>query len=401
MFEVYNNEIEKNMVDLYNSLSEKDRRRYAAIEAKKLEYGGAVYISSLFGCDEKTIRKGMIELGSEEAMEQLVVRRKGGGRISKLNKYDDIDKVFLEVLREHTAGDPMDEKVKWTNLTRCEISEKMRKRGIKVSRNIIRKLLKKHDYVKRKALKKKATGENKDRNQQFKKISTLRKQYEDSENPIISVDAKKKELIGNLHREGRLECTESIEVFDHDFPHLAEMKVTPYSVYDMKNNECFVNIGTSHDTSKFACDSIKIWWNTIGKKRYPNATSILILADGGGSNSSRHHVFKESLQNLATELGVELRMAHYPPYTSKWNPIEHRVFPHITRSLSGVILVSLSIVKELIKKTKTKTGLKVFARISKKIYETGKKAAFDFYEHANIKFDKILGSWNYVASPML
>lgn len=139
----------------------------------------------------------------------------------------------------------------------------------------------------------------------------------------------------------------------------------------------------------------------MGKNQYPNATSILILADGGGSNSSRHHVFKESLQKLSNEIGIDLRMAHYPPYTSKWNPIEHRVFPHITRSLSGVILLSISLLKELIKKTKTKTGLKVFARVSKKIYKKGKKIASDFYDKANIKFDKFLGSWNYVVSPNL
>ena len=135
----------------------------------------------------------------------------------------------------------------------------------------------------------------------------------------------------------------------------------------MKNNECFVNLGTSRDTSEFSCNSIRTWWNTLGKKRYPNATSILILADGGGSNSSRHHVFKESLQYLANELEIELRMAHYPPYTSKWNPIEHLVFPHITRALSGVILLNISIMKELIKKVTTKAGLKIFTRISKNI----------------------------------
>ena len=295
----------------------------------------------------------------------------------------------------------MDGKIKWTNLTRSEIAAEMAKKGIDISNNIVKKLLKRHSYVKRKGLKKKPTGEHKERNRQFKKISRLRKKYGKSKNPIISIDAKKKEKIGNLYREGSLECTEAIEVFDHDFPELAEGKATPYAVYDLKNNECFVNIGTNHDTSDFACDSIRIWWNTIGKKRYPSATSILILADGGGSNSSRHHVFKESLQNLSNELGIELRMAHYPPYTSKWDPIEHLVFAHITRSMSGVILSSIGIMKELIKKTKTKAGLKVFARISNKAYETGKKIASNFYEYANIKADKILGAWNYTVNPML
>ena len=313
----YSEEIEKKMNALYESLSEKDRRRYAAIEAEKLGHGGISYIANLFCCDEKTIRRGLEEFADQDNMQKERIRNQGGGRESKLDKYENIDEVFLDVLRKHTAGDPMDEKVKWTNLGKAEIGKLMKKRGIEISRNIVKKLLKKHGYVKRKALRKKTTGEHKDRDQQFKKISRLRTKYEDSENPIISIDAKKKELIGNLHREGSVECTETIEVFDHDFPNLAEEKVTPYAVYDIKNDECFVNLGTSNDTSDFACDSIKLWWNTIGKKKYPMATSILILADGGGSNSSRHHVFKESLQRLSDELGIELRVAHYPPYTSK------------------------------------------------------------------------------------
>ena len=159
-------------------------------------------------------------------------------------------------------------------------------------------------------------------------------------------------------------------------------------------------MGTSNDTSDFACDAIKRWWNSIGKKRYPQATTILILADGGGSNSSRHHVFKQSLQNLANDMQVELRMAHYPPYTSKWNPIEHRVFPHITRALSGVVLSTISLLKELVQNTKTKTGLKVFARVTNKTYKKGLKVADDFYAYAKIKFDKFLPQWNYVVKPV-
>lgn len=180
------------MKTLFSSLSEKDRRRYAAVEAKKLGHGGIVYIATLFGCMEKTIRRGLLDIESTESMEQAGVRRAGAGRRSSLDKLENIDAIFLDVLREHTAGDPMDEKVKWSNLTRDEISQKMSKRGIKVSKNIIKKLLKKHDYVKRKALKKTATGSHKERDQQFNKIAGLRNDYEDSENPTISIDAKKK-----------------------------------------------------------------------------------------------------------------------------------------------------------------------------------------------------------------
>jgi hypothetical protein len=390
---------ENMMKSFYDSLSEKDRRRYAAVESCKLGHGGVTYVSSVLLCDEKTIQRGMIDLGSQEEMLKESIRNQGGGRKSKLEKYDNINKVFLDVLRNNTAGDPMDEKVKWTNLSKGDIRDLMEKRGLKISRNIVRKLLKKNGYVKRKPLKKKSIGVNKDRDEQFGVISELRDNYEKSSNPIISIDAKKKEPIGDLYRDGRVECTETIEVLDHDFAYLAEQQVTPYAVYDIKNNECFANLGTSNDTAAFACDSIKLWWNTIGKNKYPFAKSILILADGGGSNASRNHIFKESLQNLANDISIELRIAHYPPYTSKWNPIEHRVFPHITRALAGVILSSVSLMKELVKNTKTKTGLKVFVRVSIKIYEKGIKAASDLYETANIEFDRVLPRWNYVISP--
>ena len=204
-----------------------------------------------------------------------------------------------------------------------------------------------------------------------------------------------------MYRDGKIECIETQIVYDHDFPHLAEGKVTLYTIFDQKKNEAFVYIGTSSDTSDFACDAIKSWWNSRGKRDYPDATSILCLADGGGSNSSRHHVFKESLQHLSNAISMPIRMAHYPPYTSKWNPIEHRVFPHITRSMTGVVLVSVELVKALVKQTTTTTGLKVFARITKKIYQTGKKVASDFYEWADIQADEKLGEWNYVVNPTI
>ncbi len=164
-------------------------------------------------------------------------------------------------------------------------------------------------------------------------------------------------------------------------------------------NRGFVNIGTSKDTSEFACDSIKAWWKNMGKKEYPNADSILVLADGGGSNSSRHYIFKEDLQKLVDEIGVEIRIAHFPPYTSKWNPVEHRVFPHITRALSGVILKSYDFVKKLIESTKTESRLTLKAEITDKIYKTGRKYSKNFKKDMKIIFDDFLGQWNYRAVP--
>jgi len=305
----------------------------------------------------------------------------------------------LSILKEHTAGDPMDEAKKWTNLTCAKIGSLLAEEDFKVSRNIVRKLLKKNSYVKRKAMKNKATGSHINRNAQFERIAELRGLYTATGNPILSVDSKKKELIGDLFREGKVYTTKTIEVFDHDFPSLAEGVGVPHTLYDIDRNEAYVNIGTSRDTSEFSCDSIRHWWYTYGIQYYPGATSILMLMDGGGSNSSRHSIFKQDLQALVEKIGIEIRIAHYPPYTSKWNPIEHLVFPHITRAMSGMVLTSHLFMKELIEKTTTKTGLKVFACIFNRVYETGRKVMAGFKESMRIVFDKHLRQWNYVAMP--
>jgi Rhodopirellula transposase DDE domain len=237
------------------------------------------------------------------------------------------------------------------------------------------------------------------RDAQFLRIAELKAAYEAQGNPVVRVDTKKKELIGNLFREGKLYATETIEVLDHDFPSLAEGVAIPHAVYDIARNEAYVSIGTSHDTAEFACDSIRHWWPHYGKLHSACATSILMLMDGGGSNSSRHSIFKQELQALADEIGVEVRIAHFPPDTSKWNPIEHRVFPHITRSLQGIILTRLQLAKELIGKTSTRVGLKVVACILDKVYATGRKVAAGFKTSMRIVFDKHLGQWNYTAIP--
>lgn len=399
MITAYPKEIEEHMQELYKRLPEKNRRLYAGVEALKLPHGGITYIAKLFSCSRDTVRLGINELSEEETVEGKRNRKAGGGRKSVLEKEPAINQAFLLIIKEHTAGDPMDEDKKWTNLTRAEIRSKLEKKGFKVSRNIVKKLLKKNGYVKRKALKKKAAGGHVDRNAQFERIAELKDDYSAKGMPIISVDTKKKEKIGNLFREGKIYTTETVEVFDHDFPSLAEGVAVPHTVYDIARNEGYVTIGTSRDTSEFACDSLRHWWYNYGILYYPLATSILILMDGGGSNSSRHYIFKQDLQHLAEEIGVEIRVAHYPPYTSKWNPIEHRVFPHITRALQGVILTSHQLTKELIETTTTTTGLTVVACIINKVYETGRKVVEGFKESMRIVRDKHLGQWNYVAIP--
>jgi len=298
----------------------------------------------------------------------------------------------------------MNKDIIWTDLTKEEIVEKLAKEGIKASKTVIKKLLRKYGYRRRKAKKTKTMGESKDRNEQFENISLLRSYYETTGNPIISIDTKKKEYIGNFYRDGKLLTKEDIEVYDHDYSSFADGIVIPHGIYDLKRNSGYINIGVSKDTSEFACDCIRQWWYDVGKKLYLNATSILVLCDGGGSNSSRYYIFKEDLIKLVDELGIEIRIAHYPPYTSKYNPIEHRLFPHITRACQGAIFKSVNLVKKLIMKTSTKTGLTVKVNIIDKIYQTGREVAKGFketiHENSQIIFHEILPNWNYSVVPM-
>lgn len=237
------------------------------------------------------------------------------------------------------------------------------------------------------------------RNEQFENIAALKATYQMNGNPVISIDTKKKEHIGNFYRAGQLYTTAPLETYDHDFTSFAEGRIIPHAIYDLQLNTGFINIGTSHDTSEFVCDSMRQWWYAQGQHDYPQATSLLILCDSGGSNSCRHYIFKQDLQQLANELGIELRVAHYPPYCSKYNPIEHRLFPHITRACQGVVFKSLAVVKELMARTKTNQGLSVAVNVIDKIYSTGRKATDSFKENLPIIFDDFLPQWNYRAVP--
>ena len=397
----YSEEIESEMVKFYQSLNEKDKRRYAGIEAKKLGHGGIKYMSELFGCNRNTIAEGKSELENIEVAKfnEPVIRKKGGGRKSCCERIPELDEVFLSVVQEQTAGDPMDAETKWTYLNQGEIVKKLKEKGIEISMPIVRQLLDKHNYVKRKAQKELATGQTANRNEQFENIARLKQEYGDAGEPVLSIDTKKKEYVGNLYRAGKLYTTEVRETFDHDFPDLADGVIIPYGIYDVQRNEGFINLGNSRDTTEFACDSIKQWWQQLGQFTYAYAKSILLLCDGGGSNSSNYYIFKEDLQNLANEIGLEIRVAHYPPYTSKYNPIEHRLFPHITRACHGAIFTSIELVKSLIEKTATKTGLSVIVNLMDKVYAKGRKVADGFKENLPIVFDEYLPKWNYKAIP--
>jgi hypothetical protein len=305
-----------------------------------------------------------------------------------------------KILSQFTAGDPMRAGVLWTNLSLCELSRRLSAMGTPASRRTIRRLLRQLKVGRRTARKKKTMGHHPDRNAQFENIARLRRKYQKAGDPVISVDTKKKELIGNFHRPGQTFTEKTVETFDHDFGTFGQGKLIPHGVYDVANGHAHINLNTSSDTGELCCDSIALWWKRHGRAAYPRAKRLLILCDGGGSNSAKQHLFKEDLRRLADRLGLEIRVAHYPPYCSKHNPIEHRVFPHVTRACQGVIFHTVDIAKRFIAQTKTTTGLHVTVGILKKVYATGRKCAADFKENMRIVFDAHLPKWNYRALPL-
>jgi hypothetical protein len=397
----YSETIAEYMKFVYSGLSEKSRRLFAGLEAQKLQRGGQKYIADLFGCSPKTVRRGERELKDVELLpEKERTRHKGGGRKRILDKHPELNEQFEQVLAEDTAGSPMNEEIRWTNLTPNQIADELSREEHSVSAYTVKQLLKKNKFKKRKARKSLSLGTCLFRDEQFKNIAKLRKEFFEAGLPIISIDTKKKELLGNLYRDGHLYTKDIIRVYDHDFPYLADGVVIPYTIYDIRHNQAYVYLGTSKDTAEFVADCIRHWWFNYGSQLYPSASSVLILADGGGSNSSRHFVFKSELEKLAQELSIEIRMAHYPPYCSKWNPVEHRVFPHLTRAMQGVILTSHQLVQTLFERATTRTGLKVVVNIIETVYQIGRKVADDYKDTMRIVFDDVLRQWNYRAIPL-
>jgi hypothetical protein len=302
-------------------------------------------------------------------------------------------------LQAFTAGDPMRAGVLWTNLSLRELSRRLVALGTPASRRTIRRLLKKLTIGCRTARKKKTMGHHPDRHAQCENIARLRDEDETAGDAVMSIDTKKKELLGHCHRAGTTFTAETVETFDHDFGSAGEGKLIPHGLYDLVNQHAHLHLNASHDTSELCCDSVALWWEQAGRAAHPQTKRFLMLGDGGGSNSAAQYLFKEDLQRLANRLGLEIRMAHYPPYCSKHNPIEHRVFPHITRACQGVIFHTMDIAQQCIARTKTTTGLGVTVRVLDKVYETGRKYTADFKHNMKIVFDDYLPKWNYRAVP--
>ena len=314
--------------------------------------------------------------------------------------HPDLEANFLKVLADHTAGDPMKPGVKWTHLSRRRIARRLAELGTPAGKDVVSRMLYDHGYRRRKAVKNKTMGpRHPDRNAQFENINRIKKEFLDTGLPVISIDTKKKELLGDFHQAGVIDTQAAIEVNDHDFSSMGRGTLIPHGIYDVGENSGWLNLNTSHDTTELACDSIETWWREHGSSRYPTAKQLLVLCDGGGSNSASKYLFKQDLQALANRLGLEIRVAHYPPYCSKYNPIEHRLFPHVTHACKGVIFQSMETAKHYMEKTQTAKGLKVAVGILDKAYQTGRTCAKEFKETMKIVFDDILPKWNYTAVP--
>lgn len=305
---------------------------------------------------------------------------------------------LIGCLDVRTAGDPDEEDLFFTHMTPRELSCMLSDKGTPVGRDAIASWLDEAGIRHRQIAKTLAGGEHEDRDAQFGRIGALIDEYESCGNPWFSMDTKAKEHLGQLYRKGRVRCSQAFKAFDHDFPTWAEGVVIPHGIYDRAANLGHINIGLSHDTSEFACESFKMFWNRIGKKRYPQATSILLTCDGGGSNSATKYIFKHDLQELSGAIGMEIRVAHYPPYCSKYNPIERRFFPHVGRACSGMLFDTLERVVELMRSASTTTGLRTTVSVIRRFFETKRNATEEMKQALKIRHDEFLPKWNYVAT---
>jgi hypothetical protein len=310
-----------------------------------------------------------------------------------------LEENLCSVLEVRTAGDPDDEDVLWTDLSPRQIAEVATDLGTPVSPTVVRNWLDELGVTQRKIAKTLAGGQSPYRETQFQRIFELQAEYFEAGNPLFSIDTKAKEHLGQLYRKGRVRTQEPFRAFDHDFPSWAEGVIIPHGIYDLSLNRGHINIGLSHDTSRFACDSFRRYWNRIGQRNYPDATSILLLCDCGGSNSAAQYLFKQDLQQLVNDVGIEIRVAHYPSYCSKYNPIERRFFPHVGRACQGKLFDTLENIVRWMRSASTTTGLSTTVSVIRNVYETGRKVARDFKQTMTIKFDELLPKWNYTAIP--
>lgn len=382
-------------------LNEHQRRLWAGAEAEVLGWGGIGQVSRATGLSRGVVAAGRRELRQPGwRIRGDRVRRPGGGR-KRLTVRDPTLKADLERLIEPTTRGEPESPLRWTCKSTRKLAAALRDQGHPVSHAVVAALLHELDYSLQ-ADRKIQEGERvPDRDAQFSHINAEVSRYQAEGQPAISVDAKKRELMGSFKNPGREWYPQghAPAVNVYDFPSLSEGKALPYGVYDLTANTGWVNVGTDHDTAVFAVASIRQWWEAMGHARYPNATRLLITADGGGSNGSRNHLWKWELQRWADESGLTIQVCHFPPGTSQWNKIEHRLFAAITQNWRGQPLVSYETVVQLIGATHTRTGLTVQAGLDQHPYPTGIKISDDQMAQIQLQKDRFHGEWNYTISP--
>ena len=392
--------LEKRIKQMMPKLNEKQLRQYLGSEAEALGRGGIAIIIRISGVSRNTIKTGIRENNStEESTERI--RRIGGGRKSISVKYPDISKEIEKIVSDTTFGNPENPLTYTTKSTR-KIKQILNEKGYEIGYDKVANILKELGYSLLLNQKMLQIGEkHPDRDKQFRFINRKAKRFLKAGVPVISIDAKKKEKIGNFINEGRTyrKQKDPIKVLDHDFPIKELGKVTPYGIYDIGRNEGFVNLGVSSDTSEFAVESISRWWLSLGKNTYSLAKKLYINCDGGGSNGCKNKLFKLQLQQFANQSGLEIHVSHFPPGTSKWNKIEHRMFCYITSHWKGQPLISVETVIQLIGSTTTTTGLKIKCMKDDTVYKIGKKVSDEEFATIKIKTVNTMPEWNYIIFP--
>ncbi len=390
------------LVKALKGADEVQARRFAAAMALGIGWGGISRIVELTGMSHSTIEKGIREIQDQERIEKPEKLRADGGGRKKVELKDQKIITDLEIIMdENTAGDPMSF-LRWSSKSTRKISDELKSLGHNAGPNTVARLLKEKDYSLQVNVKSFEGLSVEERDAQFRHINEEVKSFAKDGNPVISVDTKKKELVGDFKNAGRtwVKSKEPRKVNAYDFRSMAIGMAIPYGIYDVTENDGMVNIGNDHDTSEFAVESVRQWWSLIGRHCYPYAKKLLICADVGGSNGSRVKLWKIELQKFADESGLEISVCHFPPGTGKWNKIEHRLFSLITKYWRGKPLVSFEVIVNLIANTKTEKGLMVECSLDHDNYEKGIRISEEQMSRLNMKLDEFHGEWNYTISPI-
>ena len=394
-------QIRDKYASISGELNERSRRIWAASEAIAIGHGGIKLVHQATNIAKSTIDLGKKDIAQCSRESSLRIRRKGGGRKSLESQDDGLLELIERIADVNSIGDP-ETPLRWTTKSLRNITSILKEKEVQISYGKVRLLLKKAGFSLQSTRKHFEGKSHEDRDQQFQYINSQTICFQDLGCPVISIDAKKKELVGNFTNQGREyhKKGEAPEVNAYDFLSLAEGKATPYGVYDIQKNNAWVNVGISKDTAQFAVSTISQWWIQMGKEQYTGVNKLLIHADGGGSNGSRNRLWKSELQNFANESQLEITVSHFPPGTSKWNKIEHRLFAQISKNWRGKPLKTYQMIVNLIAATKTSTGLKVNAEIDPNIYQTGIKISNKEMENINLHRHQFHGeNWNYTIKP--